>query len=239
MPKQKEITDFFDRGTKSYSLNFYEHPRWRTYRNLIVRLILHLPPSPSILDVGCGPHPSLPALFDRASLYVCLDGSFENLKRLSRGNQKLKAIQAVLNQGASLPVTGAYDLVITFGLLQYLNDPQALVEELTPLVKPGGYLLSHDPSDYWTSRMLPVHGRGFSKDELLNFFKPRFEIVWLKSFHYLGLEKKVNWILSRNRIHVSIAIILWRIIFEIEELFNQLKIYGGTDWLILARRPLN
>lgn len=239
MPEQKEITDFFDREIKSYSINFYEHPRWKAYRDLAVRLIPYLPPSPSILDVGCGPRPSLPILFERASLYICLDGSFENLKKLPRENRKLKVVQAILNRGDSLPVSGTYDLVIAFGLFQYLDNPQALIDELIPLIKPGGYFLSHNPSDYWTSRMLPVHGRGFSKDELLSFFKPRFEIIRLKSLHYPRLEKKVDWILSRSRLHASVAVILWRIIFQIEGLFNPLKIHGGTDWLLLARRPLD
>lgn len=145
-------------------------------------------------------------------------------------------LQADLNETFHLPLTSSFDLVITFGLLQYLDDPKLLIERVTPLMNPGGYLLSHDPSDYWNGRMPAIHGRGFSREELMKFYEGNLNIVWLRSFDHRALESSLDWFLHRLRVPYPLAVQLWCGALLIERWLDR-RGTVGTDWLLLAQRP--
>ncbi len=233
----KNKLEFFEQETERYERSFYSHPRWAAYRHLAAHSLLPLlPQSFRVLDVGSGPAPSLPAVFEKAGRYVCLDGSSANLKRLLAHVPGCSAAQADLSGETALPVRGSFDLVIIFGLLQYLCHPSLLVEQLASLVKAGGYLLSHDPSAYWTGRMPPEHGRGFSKEELLELFQGKFKVVWLRSFHHVILERRLSWLFPRLRLPQTLVRPLWLGIFLLERLLDGIGI-RGTDWMLLAQKP--
>lgn len=230
---QNKGVKFFNEETASYHARFYGDPRWQAYRTYASDLVTsHFRPS-SVLDLGCGPAPSLPKLIDQVGEYICVDGSIQNLITLKNEQGRL-GVLVDLESGLALPVRHSFELVILFGLLQYLTDPADTIAQSLLVLKRGGFILVHTPSDYWTNKMGTVHGRGFSYEDMVCLFSG-LEIVSLQRLNHVRIERRVNWILGHVKLSVKSKALLWYQVMRMESLLDRSGV-RGTDWLLLARR---
>lgn len=168
-------TDLFDGLADRYDLlgyllSFGQDRRWRQ------EMVGHLRAGPGsrVLDVATGPGGI--ALAERratGATVVGLDLTAEMLAKAranltSRGETGIKLVQGRAEQ---LPFeTGSFDAVTFSYLLRYVSDPQAVLDELARVVRPGGTVASlefHEPENrlwrglWWcyTRAVLPLAGR--------------------------------------------------------------------------------
>lgn len=141
--------DFFREQVEEYDSLHYGADRSfmseRLERMIEVVAALPLPPGASALEAGCGPGHLLVALV-AAGLRTCgidtssqmLGAAVERLADRGRGNAAYLAL-ADLQQ---LPFPDdCFDLVCTAGVVEYLDDDVRPLEELSRVLRPGGYLL--------------------------------------------------------------------------------------------------
>jgi ubiquinone/menaquinone biosynthesis C-methylase UbiE len=139
----------YDRFTKLYDLMF----RFNRYGHSIERYLretrLPLAPGARILDAGCGTGLLTLALLrvlKRPAHITAVDLSGRSLQTARRAVRKLTPdprhkISFICANALSLPFPDdAFDLVVTSGVLEYLQLGEGL-GELSRVLAPGGYLL--------------------------------------------------------------------------------------------------
>jgi ubiquinone/menaquinone biosynthesis C-methylase UbiE len=138
---------YFDRYADHYEQNQYRTGR-RTFMNgrqdQLVALLtaLDLPPRAAVLDAGCGPGNLLPALASRASRVCAMDAA-AGMLRLARSNgARFGHVTYQAGNIEALPFSdGAFDLVCSAGVIEYLERCDGAVAEMHRVLRPGGLLL--------------------------------------------------------------------------------------------------
>jgi len=134
---------YADEHAPAYFHEMYQGP-WPIYRARIEeRLYQHAERFPRVLDVGCGPIPSLPTVFDEAQEYVAVDQSPRCIRMLRQAYPKARALEGDADE---LDVEGPFDLVIVFGVLHHLPAPQRAVRRTSELLRPGGLIVCTEPN---------------------------------------------------------------------------------------------
>jgi len=136
----------------------------------------------NVLDAGCGPGTYSIHLAPGSRHLVALDVSVNMVNR-AKGNvqQVLRSdgsrVDFIVAEVSSLPVRAkSLDLVVCFGVLQYVDDESAAVSEFFRVLKPGGYCIINVPN----SRFLLA----FRNDLMKKFHPRRFE----KTCHRIGFS---------------------------------------------------
>jgi trans-aconitate 2-methyltransferase len=116
--------------------------------------MLHVRPGMEVIDLGCGTGELTARLADLLpeSQVLGIDNSLEMLERA----RKVEMPGLTFRQEAIEEVQGAWDLVFSHAVIQWLPDHASLVPRLFSLVRPGGQLAVQMPSnhDHPTHRLI-------------------------------------------------------------------------------------
>ncbi len=138
-----------------------------------------------VLDVGCGPGILTIALAPLVDEIIAIDLTPEMITRARKKSEELgiKNVRFEVGRAEDLPFTSSYfDVVVTRLMLHHLLSPATAIEEMTRVIKKGGFLVVADitTSDKRAEAELhnaletlrdPSHVRALSEheiDELLN-----------------------------------------------------------------------
>ena len=145
---------------------FYDIGLWLTGYKLAVPYFLNLLPfnrdaSLRVLDAGCGTGLYTFAILKkfRNAQMTAFDVNAAMMEKMKRIVQE-KGLDSRV-QIFNWDITGAlplpekqFDLIVTGGGLEYINDPAAAVKNLSPYLKKGGYFLNSPVKDNWLARMV-------------------------------------------------------------------------------------
>ncbi|MCD6310108.1 MAG: methyltransferase domain-containing protein [Candidatus Eremiobacteraeota bacterium] len=233
--EQKRLQEeYFDEDPDTYASVFYSGI-WNQYRQEAAKKVLRKAPRPlKIVDVGCGPIPSLPGLLQQSEEYHCLDISSENLSRIEKYFPKCRALKG---DAEKLPFPDNYfSVVILFGLLHHVSRPEKILAEARRVLIPGGVTVSFDPCPYW-NESLPAPGeRGLSPEEVKSYYSngwrykierwvyiPTMETFIFKPLTKPGLWKKIT--LWQGT---------WKILAFLEKILRRIWPGGGTFTFVIA-----
>jgi SAM-dependent methyltransferase len=103
-----------------------------------------LPASGATLEVGAGSGRLSCLLAMAGYRTVCLDASREALQSARINYETARSAgRFVVGDGGALPVRdGAFDVVLSTGLLEHFHDPSPIVREMARVLKPGGLFYS-------------------------------------------------------------------------------------------------
>ncbi len=244
-----EEQQYFDKHIDAYVARFCEG-RWLAYKRYVsTQVVRRLPRRGrglSVLDVGCGPMPAMETLADRASRYVCLDLSERNLRHLTAHFPHCRVVRS---DAEALPFASqSFDVIVSFGLLHHLPDPQRGAAEIRRVLRPGGLVVASEPSTHWKGQMASPHERGTGESELLASPHERglgasellamFNGVEasLYTFGHPFLEgpaaRAARWFPRLG----GATSPLWRVLFAGERVFAGIGI-SGWDLLLVGRAP--
>jgi len=124
-----------------------------------------------VLDAGCGTGYGCAALSERASSVTGLDISPEAIAH-AREHSAAPGVTFLVGSCSAMPLpNAAFDLVISFEVIEHLEDWRAFLLESRRVLAPGGvFLLSTPNRDYYAearsvSGPTPFHVHEFSFDE--------------------------------------------------------------------------
>ena len=199
----KNVNEFFDRNVADYEAKHYGHGV-RTFMTVrqrrVIELVdeLNLPRGAAALDAGCGPGYLLEALVRRGFQVSGMDGSDGMLQS---AEVRLRAAQPefpfTLKQGdiERLPFDDAqFDLVLSTGVIEYLQGDATVLREMHRVLRPGGHLVL-PVTNVWS----PVN----AFDTIIEFLKRQawfrrpFNLVWERLGHGALLPR--NFRVRRHR----------------------------------------
>lgn len=157
-------------------------PRYLLRRHCIRRLIRGLPPG-EVLEVGCAQGDTLRLLAERGFRGLGVDLSEEAVAMAARTlagfEGRVRAGLAGAEEG-----TGPYDYLVSFEVLEHIEDDRAAVARWRGFLRPGGRLILSVPADprkWGPSDEAVGHCRRYTRDGLRQLLEDagfRVERLW-------------------------------------------------------------
>lgn len=149
----------------------------------------------NLLDIGCGEGRGIDYLMKNASSYSAIDKIQIVLDRL-----KQKYPQSTFYQGNIPPFPikedGQFDTVVSFQVIEHIEEDEAYVKEIVRMLKPGGKAIISTPNIKMSLTRNPWHIREYTVQEFKNLFAKHFSKVEVKGVY--GSDK-VNQYFEQNK----------------------------------------
>jgi SAM-dependent methyltransferase len=129
-----------------------------------------------VLDLGCGSGYGTASLAQGSAPVAGLDRvAPDTANRRARGH----FVRADLDR--ALPFArGSFELVVSFQVIEHLEDPTRYIAGIAELLRPDGVALLTTPNRITSDRVNPYHVREYLADELAERLQPRFGAVELR-----------------------------------------------------------
>jgi len=115
-----------------------------------------------VLEVGSGDGYGLRMLFDKADSYTAIDKFPTNLDGIEPG--KVKFVQSNI---PPLPFPdNSFDWVVTFQVIEHIENDVDFTKEIARVLKPGGQLIMTTPNRTMSLTRNPFHVREYTAPEL-------------------------------------------------------------------------
>jgi ubiquinone/menaquinone biosynthesis C-methylase UbiE len=135
-----EVREYFRGNTAEWDVGRYTDETYLGRSRLALSWLRQLPAGASVLDLGCGAgHQSDGAA--RLGLRVVSSDFALEMARTTRDRRGPGAAAVVADARATPFRSERFDAVMLLGVLGYLPDPRACLENLNDLLRPGGRLI--------------------------------------------------------------------------------------------------
>lgn len=142
--------------------------------------------SGNLLEIGCGTGRGVAVLADKISSYTGVDKNEALLNQLSQLYPDFKFIDMFLPPLKDIP-SDTFDFVITFQVIEHIENDDYFLKEAARVLKPGGKLYLTTVNKVFSLTRNPWHVREYLADELANLMKKHFSEVETLGVH--GNEK--------------------------------------------------
>ncbi|MEZ4215000.1 MAG: methyltransferase domain-containing protein [Myxococcota bacterium] len=137
-----------------------------------------------VLDLGCGSGYGAASLAEAAGLVVAIDRV-----RPDAASRRGRAA-FVRADIAALPIAPAsFDLIVSFQVIEHLEDPAPYLTAIARMLKPTGCVLVTTPNLLESDRVNPFHVREYASDELASLLAPHFRRVEMRG---VGMTPRVR-----------------------------------------------
>jgi 2-polyprenyl-3-methyl-5-hydroxy-6-metoxy-1,4-benzoquinol methylase len=194
-----------------------------------------------VLEVGCGEGRGIPLLLEHARSFTAVD-KIESALATLRKRFPSAAFHAMNIPPFSGLQDNAYDVVVSFQVIEHIENDELFLKEIHRVLKPGGTALLTTPNRKMSLSRNPWHIREYLPDELKNLALKYFAKAQMKGItgndkvmKYYDENKKsvakfTRWdILDlQNRLPAS----LLRLPYEILNRWNRNKLEGTDQSLV-------
>lgn len=126
----------------------------------------------NVLEVGCGEGRGIDWMIDKAASFTALDKIDEALVKLRKKYPNANFIAG--NIPPFQAPSDAYDVVVSFQVIEHIQDDAAYLKEIFRVLKPGGIALITTPNRPMSLTRNPWHEREYTGAELLALAKTIF-----------------------------------------------------------------
>ena len=110
-----------------------------------------------ILDVGCGAGFLSNALAKKYDSVIGVDLSEESLS-VAHAYDSTKKARYMNANALSLPFDdGSFEVACAMDFLEHVEDPNAVIREISRVLKPGGIFFFHTFNRNWISKLVAIH----------------------------------------------------------------------------------
>lgn len=203
--KDDEVKKYYEEEAEDFEKEFYQtesnYSTLRIRHNHILEMvyILPLPKDTKILDIGCGTGEMLMDLMAPKREIYGIDISFNMIKLAQEkcDKSKIENCKLSFNIGEIEHLAfddKSFDLVICSGVIEYLNDDKASLDELKRVIKPGGYLIINVTNKFsvrkWTSPLVESLKSNKFVYKSMSFLKEN--ILKRGKLHYFPFRPRVH-----------------------------------------------
>lgn len=134
------------------------------------------------LEIGCGEGYGIEILSPLAEKYVAVDKYLAEFTETFKSNPKIEFHQITVPP-LSIFDDNTFDTVVTFQVIEHIEDDEAFVSEIQRVLKPGGVALITTPNkamsltrnpwhirEYFTSELQSLLDKNFTEVEMLGLF---------------------------------------------------------------------
>ena len=148
-----------------------------------------------LLEIGCGGGRGLELLVKGSKSYTAVDKNEEMIELHGKNYPKAKFINANIPPLSSFS-DNSFDTVITFQVIEHIQDDKAFIDEIYRVLRPGGKAYISTPNINWTLTRNPWHIREYTPNELTELCKRKFSKVEAKG---ISGDKKVLQYYEENK----------------------------------------
>ncbi len=147
---EKEI-DFFDKTSASYLAEYeketVEGYSFRIRREKVLSLIPYAGEKRKALDIGCGPGVMIEGLLKKKYAVNCIDAAPEMINLTQEKYKENPLVAAGIGKADNLNFSDdTFDLILSMGLLEYLEDQEKAITEIKRVAKKGGVIILTFPN---------------------------------------------------------------------------------------------
>lgn len=145
------VVAYFNAEAPVWSIRYQESRHFQARLQKVLGWMAAYPPYLQILDFGCGSGVLLKALSAANYKLTGVDLSPRMLAEARRSMESVPPCERARLFDVNAQFEGehteqSYDGIFCLGVLEYLEDPQALLTHLCGLLKPGGFLMLSFPN---------------------------------------------------------------------------------------------
>jgi SAM-dependent methyltransferase len=184
-PRASKVVHHPSFGPAMPDLNWVPAPRYILRRHRVMELLKDRAPC-RVLDIGCGPGALISELSELGFDVYGVDGS-EKARALGRHLQDRSA-KMQLHAQLDEDWKGTFDLVLSFEVIEHIQDDVGALREWRQYLKPGGRIMLSTPAhpsrwnaaDEWAG-----HVRRYDRQELIEAFeRAGFEIERVECYGF-------------------------------------------------------
>lgn len=143
--------------------------------------------SGKVLEIGCGWGRGTELLTQAADHYTGIDKNGALIEALQQQYPQSRFMQANIpplagSNGVPLP-DNEFDYVVTFQVIEHIENDDLFVKEACRVLKPGGTLLLTTVNRLFSLTRNPWHVREYTADELKNLLRRHFPTVATEGIH--------------------------------------------------------
>lgn len=195
----------------------------------------------NVLEVGCGEGRGIPVVLPRAQSYTAVDKIEPALAVLRKKYPQGEFISMNIPPLHGLK-SNSYDTVISFQVIEHIDDDRAYLQEIHRVMKPGAIALLTTPNRRMSLTRNPWHVREYLADELTTLAGSIFSSVTMRGIsgnekvmayyhdNKKAVERVTRWdVLDlQHRLPAS----LLRIPYELLNRWNRNKLQSGDQKLV-------
>lgn len=129
----------------------------------------------NVLEIGCGEGYGIEWLAPKAEKYTAIDKFPTDISLYAKG------MQHVSFQQMSIPPiqfdSDSFDAIVTFQVIEHIEDDEGMVKEMQRVLKPGGILVLTTPNIKMSLTRNPWHVREYTVAQLRDLLKKYFSKV--------------------------------------------------------------
>ena len=135
--------------------------------------------SGTVLEVGSGEGYGIMELAPKADHYIAVDKYNTEISDVLKKENNITFIQAEVP-----PLQGiednSVDFVVTFQVIEHINDDEMFLQEIHRVLKPGGKLILTTPNSMMSLTRNPWHTREYTPEKMGEVLKSSFDNYELK-----------------------------------------------------------
>lgn len=196
-----------------------------------------------ILEVGCGEGRGVELIIKKADSYTAIDKIEEIIQRLREKHPTGKFLSGNIPPFHGLE-SNAYDFVVSFQVIEHIQDDVAFLQEIQRVLKPGGKAYLTTPNRVMSLSRNPWHIREYTADELLKLARKIFSLSEMQGItgdalvmkYYEENKKSVERITRLDIFDLQhrLPAGLLKIPYEILNRWNRNRLKSNDDDLVLT-----
>lgn len=194
-----------------------------------------------VLEVGCGEGRGIALMMPKATSFTAVDKIEEALEKLRTRYPSGKFIGTNIPPLTAL-ADNSYDVVVTFQVIEHIEDDHLFLKEIQRVLRPGGMALVTTPNRKLSLTRNPWHVREYLVDELKKLGERYFATVEMKGItgnekvmaYYEQNRKSVQRITRFDVLNLQYRLpaSLLRIPYELMNRWNRNKLQAEATGLV-------
>jgi 2-polyprenyl-3-methyl-5-hydroxy-6-metoxy-1,4-benzoquinol methylase len=195
-----------------------------------------------VLEVGCGEGRGILLLTERAKSFTAVDKIKPVIEDLQKKHPAGRFISMNIPPLSSL-ADNAYDFIVSFQVIEHIENDALFLKEIHRVLKPGGTALLTTPNRKMSLSRNPWHIREYLPQELKNLAEKFFSKVEMKGI--TGNEKVMNYYAQNKKsverftrwdvlkLQYRLPASLLRLPYEILNRWNRNKLQSTDNTLVM------